>query len=74
MRLVNRAAITVTPKQPYIDWANLCRLLTSFGPDSSLKQPIGSHDANRPGSECGGVEIAMERPPVEDWMGSESAR
>ena len=22
MRLVNRAAITVTPKQPYIDWAN----------------------------------------------------
>jgi hypothetical protein len=22
MRLVKRAAITVTPKQPYIDWAN----------------------------------------------------
>jgi hypothetical protein len=22
MRQVNRAAITVTPKQPYIDWAN----------------------------------------------------
>ena len=22
MRVVKRAAITVTPKQPYIDWAN----------------------------------------------------
>ena len=22
MRLVKRAAMTVTPKQPYIDWAN----------------------------------------------------
>jgi hypothetical protein len=22
MRIIKRAAITVTPKQPYIDWAN----------------------------------------------------
>jgi hypothetical protein len=56
------------------DLKQLCRLLTSSGQDSSLRQPIGSHDASRPESEYAGVETAVERPTVADWMGLESAR
>jgi hypothetical protein len=41
-----------------IDW--LCRLLSSSGQDSPLKQPIDSHDANRPELECAGGETAVE--------------
>ena len=56
------------------DFPDLCRLLTSSGPVSSLTQPIGSHDVNLPESECVGVETAVERPLVAGWMELESAR
>ena len=38
----------------------LCRLLSSSGQDSPLKQPIDNHDANRPELECTGDETAVE--------------
>ena len=53
---------------------HLWRLLTPSGPDSSLRQPIGSHDVSLPESACVGVETAVERPTVVDWMELESAR
>jgi len=56
------------------DMLHLCRLLSSSGQKSSLRQPIGSHDANLPESECAGVETAVERPEVADWMELESGR
>jgi len=52
----------------------LCQLLPSSGPDSSLRQPIGSHGANRPESECVGVETTVEcsavvgSSPAEVWV------
>ena len=46
----------------------LCRLLTSYGQESSLRQPIGGHDVSLPESEYVGVEKTVERPAVADWM------
>ncbi len=36
MRVVNRAAITVTPKQPYIDWMHLRKTVDNFWTNRQL--------------------------------------
>jgi alanine racemase len=58
----------------YGDGYHLCRVLRSSREDSSLRLPIGSHDANLLKSECAGAETEVKPPSAVNRMGSESVR